>query len=165
MKKIILTLAVLCCIGLMAGCTDVPPKDTPTDTGLFPYDMFLFVEHEPEFYGDTDSLYAFLNKNVSYPKEAIEKKIEGTVFVRFVVERNGSITNAQVMRDIVYGSEEADSLAIELGCGAEVLRLVSMMPKWKPAVHYGDTVRYQYNLPVKFSLKDGIVPPSPNRKI
>ena len=155
MRKIFLTLVVLFCIGFGAAAQ----TDNLNDTAIFPYDMFLAVEHEPEFPGGIDSLYAFLNKNVRYPKEAIEKRIEGKVFVRFIVEKDGSITLAHILRDIVYGSEEADRLAAELGCGAEVIRVINMMPKWKPAMHNGKVVRYRFIVPIIFSLTEGIINP------
>lgn len=159
MKKAILTLAVLCGIGMTA----MAQTDIQNDTAIFPYDMFLAPEHLPEFIGGEDSLYAFLKKNVHYPKEAIEKKVEGKVFVSFIVEKDGSITNAKIVRDIIYGSEEADSLAAKLGCGAETLRVIKMMPKWKPTVHKGQTVRFQIVLGVKFSLTKGIINPYSNQ--
>ena len=159
MKKAILTLAVLCGIGMTA----MAQTDIQNDTAIFPYDMFLAPEHLPEFIGGEDSLYAFLKKNVHYPKEAIEKKVEGKVFVSFIVEKDGSITNDKIVRDIIYGSEEADSLAAKLGCGAETLRVIKMMPKWKPTVHKGQTVRFQIVLGVKFSLTKGIINPYSNQ--
>lgn len=161
--KTIRELAVLCGIFLMSACNNMAQTDTPNDTAIFPYDMFLVVEHDPEFPGGIDSLYAFLNKNVRYPQKAVEKKIEGKVFVRFVIEKDGSITNARILRDIVYGSEEADSMAAELGCGAEIIRVINMMPKWKPAVNNGKVVRYEFSLPVKFSLTEGITNPVSNQ--
>ena len=79
-----------------------------------------------------------------------------------MVEKDGSLTNVRVLRDIVYGSEEADSLAAELGCGAEVIRVIKMMPRWKPAVNNGKVVRVEFSLPVKFSLTEGITNPLSN---
>lgn len=162
MKKIFLTLTVLFVLGAMTACKnmlpkDMAPKDDPNNTMIY-----KIVETEPCFPGGYDSLFAFLNTNVRYPEEAVEKKIEGKIIVTFVVEKDGSITNAQILRDIVYGSEEADSLAAELGCGTEVLRVIDMMPKWEPAVIHGYIVRFLYYLPVYFSLTEGegIVNPS-----
>ena len=119
--------------------------------------MFLIVEHEPEFPGGMDSLYSFLNKNIHYPPKARERKYEGKVYAQFIVEKDGSITNAQIVRDIVYGNEEADSIAAELGCGAEVLRVINRMPKWKPASNNGTISRYKFMLPIEFSLSEGIL--------
>lgn len=162
MKKTIKGLVVLCGIVLMSAGNIVAQTNDLNDTALFPYGMFLVVEHNPEFPCGVDSLYAFLNKNIRYPQKAVEKKIEGKVFVKFVVEKDGSLTNVRVLRDIVYGSKEADGLAAELGCGAEVIRVIKMMPRWKPAVNNGKVVRVEFSLPVKFSLTEGITNPLSN---
>ncbi len=159
MKKTILTLMVLFVLGAMTACKNMLPKDDPNNTMIY-----RIVETLPCFPGGDDSLFAFLNTNVRYPEEAVEKKIEGKIFVSFVVEKDGSITNAQILRDIVYGSEEADSLAAELGCGTEVLRVIDMMPKWEPAVIHGYIVRCLYHLPVRFSLTEGEGVVSPSSK-
>lgn len=174
MKKAILTLAVLCGIGLMAGCkgggtsaelddrtsTDADslsqkeilmtppdyfdkyliPSEGPIDTMGLDTMIFTFCEVDAEFPGSEDSLNAFLHKNIRYPKDAKDKKIEGTVYVSFVVERDGDITDAKVVRDIGYG------------CGEEALRVLNTMPKWKPATQHGYAVRQQNNLPISFSL-------------
>jgi TonB family protein len=122
------------------------------DTSNLDTEIFIHSQVWPEFPGGEDSLEAFLKKNIRYPKKAKEQKIEGRVFVRFIVERDGSITDAKIMRDIVYGSSEADSLAATLGCGAEALRVIKMMPKWSPATHRGYKVRFQYTFPIQFRL-------------
>lgn len=87
-----------------------------------------------------EKLMQFIFKNIKYPNEAKEKGIEGTVFVKFVVEKDGSIYDADVLRGIGGG------------CDEEVLRLVQMMPKWVPATKNGRPVKSQFNLPVKFKL-------------
>ena len=156
---------MMCALGMMVACAqNKQPTDQPSDSAIWGEtadggEIFLIVEHDPEFPGGIDSLFSFLNKNIRYPEEAIKRKIEGNIFVRFIVEKDGSITNAEILRDIVYGSEEADSLATQLGCSAEVLRVIDMMPKWKPASNHGSIVRYRFSLPVKFSLSEGIVKP------
>lgn len=146
MKKILLVCAIVCALGV-SGCihSNDYPKYDPSLTTVHHY-----AERNPEFPGGIDSMFAFLNRNIRYPKEAIEKNIEGKVYVQFIVEQDGSITDAHIVRDIVYGSEEADSLAAVLGCGAEVIRVVNTMPKWKPAVQDGYVIRFVYNLPVGF---------------
>lgn len=102
--------------------------------------IFSVVEDDPEFPGGMDSLLAFLQRNIVYPKLAKENKIEGKVYVTFVVEIDGSISNIKVLRDIGGG------------CGQEVVRVVKLMPKWIPGKQQGKPVRVQYNLPVKFEL-------------
>jgi protein TonB len=84
---------------------------------------------------------AFLAKNIEYPEQAKKEKITGRVFVSFVVEKNGEVSNVKILRGIGGG------------CDEEALRVVSKMPKWKPGKDdYGNSVRVQYNLPIKFAL-------------
>ena len=124
--------------------------------------MYLTVHHHGEFDTHEQPLLkdvVAIDRAIRYPEEAIKRKIEGKIYTRFIVEKDGSITNAEIIRDIVYGNEEADSLAVRLGCGAEVIRVINMMPKWKPASDCGTIVRYQFILPVMFSLSEGIINP------
>lgn len=164
MKRILLIAVLLCCNWLVASCQSPSQNTQPADSTLWGEtadggELFLFVEQDPEFPGGWDSLYSFLNRNIHYPPKAKEKKIEGIIYTQFIVGKDGSITNAKILRDIVYGSAEADSLAVELGCSAEVLRVIGMMPRWKPASNNGTVVRYKFSLPVKFSLRQGIINP------
>ena len=102
----------------------------------------VVVEDDPEFPGGMEALYKFLQDNVQYPQLALENGIEGRVYVTFVVEEDGSITNPRLLRDIGGG------------CGQEALRVVKMMPKWKPGKQSGKPVRVQFNLPVNFVLPE-----------
>ena len=102
--------------------------------------IFSVVEDDPEFPGGMDSLLAFLQRNIVYPELARENGIEGKVYVTFVVETDGSISNVKVLRDIGGG------------CGLEAVRVVKLMPKWKPGKQAGKAVRVQYNLPIYFVL-------------
>lgn len=161
MKKMLLAFSIVCALALNIGCK-TPTRDTQHDSSAVSEDgdeLFLFIEHEPDFPGGLDSLYSFLNHNIHYPEKAIERGIEGMVYVQFIVEKDGSLTHAQIVRDIVYGSEEADSLSAELGCGAVVLRVINMMPKWKPGSNNGTVCRYLFHLPIEFSLNEGIKKP------
>ena len=103
-------------------------------------EVFVVVEDDPEFPGGTDSLIAFIQRNLVYPRQAIDNKIEGKVYVTFTIEVDGSISNVRLLRDIGGG------------CGAEAVRVVKMMPKWKPGRQHGKPVRVQYNLPISFEL-------------
>lgn len=105
-------------------------------------EIFVVVENEPEFPGGMDSLMAFLARNIVYPKTAKENGIQGKVFLTFCVEKDGSISNIKVLRDIGGG------------CGAEAVRVVKMMPKWTPGKQRGKAVRVQYNLPIQFTLDE-----------
>ena len=104
-------------------------------------EIFIVVEDDPEFPGGKDSLYAFIERNLVYPQWAKDNKIEGKVYVSFTVETDGSISNIKVLRDIGGG------------CGAEAVRVLMKMPKWKPGKQRGKSVRVQFNLPIEFKLK------------
>jgi protein TonB len=104
-------------------------------------EIFTVVENDPEFPGGTEALYKYLATNIKFPQLARDNNISGRVYVTFVVERDGSITGARVLRDIGGG------------CGAEAIRVVKAMPKWTPGKQRGKPVRVQYNLPVAFILQ------------
>jgi len=103
--------------------------------------IFMVVESMPEFPGGEAALYKFLAENIKYPQMAKESGIQGRVFVTFVVERDGRVTDVRVLRGIGGG------------CDEEAIRVVSNMPKWAPGKQRGKPVRVQYNLPVKFTLQ------------
>lgn len=96
----------------------------------------------PEFPGGTEALYNFLAGNIKYPQIARESNIQGTVFVTFVIEQDGSVSNASILRGIGGG------------CDQEAMRVVNKMPRWSPGKNsLGRPVRVQLNLPVKFILE------------
>lgn len=103
-------------------------------------DVFTLVEVAPMYIGGQTAMMQFLSKNLQYPAEAMEKNVQGTVYVSFIVEKDGSISNVVLKRDI--GS----------GCGEEAVRVVKMMPKWTPGKQKGKEVRTQFVLPVTFKL-------------
>lgn len=86
-------------------------------------------------------LLSYVYQNIRYPEPARTSNIEGLVVVQFVIEKDGSVSNAHLLRDIGGG------------CGGEALRVVNSMPEWTPGMQRGRAVRVQMNLPVKFSLK------------
>ncbi len=104
--------------------------------------IFTIVENQPEFPGGTSALMQFLQQNLRYPGDARENGIQGTVFVSFVVEKNGDITNVKILR----GVPEGESLSVE------ALRVVELMPAWQPGKQRGENVRVQFNLPIRFVL-------------
>jgi TonB family protein len=83
----------------------------------------------------------FLYGNLKYPKEARKKKCQGTVYIKFVVEKDGTLSNHEIVRDI------------GCGCGEEALRVIKMMPPWEPATQRGKPVKVQFNLPIRFMLE------------
>lgn len=103
--------------------------------------IFMVVESMPEYPGGEAALYKFLAENIKYPQMAKESGIQGRVFVTFVVERNGAVTDVRILRGIGGG------------CDEEAIRVVTNMPQWTPGKQRGKSVRVQYNLPVKFTLQ------------
>lgn len=104
-------------------------------------EIFTVVEEMPEFPGGMAKLAEYLAKNIKYPQLARESGIQGRVFINFVVENDGSVTNVKVMRSLGGG------------CDEEAVRVVKSMPKWKPGKQRGKPVRVSYNLPVNFKLQ------------
>ena len=104
-------------------------------------EIFVFVEKYPEYPGGEEALYEYLGKNIQYPEMARDNGITGTVVIKFVVEKDGSITKASILREIGGG------------CGKEALRIVNSMPKWKPGMQSGKPVRTEFTLPVQFQLQ------------
>jgi protein TonB len=102
---------------------------------------FIVVEEMPSYPGGDEARIKFISENVVYPVIARESNTQGTVYVTFVVEADGSITDVKVLRGI--GS----------GCDEEALRVVKMMPKWNAGKQSGKSVRVQFNLPIKFTLQ------------
>jgi len=104
-------------------------------------EVFTVVEQNPEFVGGNAAMYAWLGKNIKYPAAASRANISGKVFVSFTVNTDGSITDAQVLKGLGFGTDE------------EAIRVVKSMPKWKPGKQSGRPVRVKYNLPISFQLE------------
>lgn len=105
--------------------------------------VFTVVEQMPKYPGGEDALVKYLSENIKYPENARKKGIQGTVFVTFVVEKDGKVSNARVLRGV---DTELDK---------EALRVVSEMPKWFPGKEGGKPVKVQYNLPIAYKLDAG----------
>lgn len=110
------------------------------EQGAKTYDV---VEEMPQFPGGPSALMQYLSRSVKYPEEAYKKNIQGRVIVNFVVEKDGSITNAKVVRSI-------DPLL-----DAEALRVVNSMPKWQPGKQNGVPATTKYTVPITFKLESG----------
>jgi protein TonB len=108
---------------------------TGADTTYFP------AEEMPEFPGKEQALYKFIGDNVNYPKECRKKSIEGTVYIKFKVDNTGEITEMTVIKGVHPLLNE------------EAMRVIGMLPKWKPGRQEGIPVSVMYTLPIKFSLK------------
>lgn len=121
---------------------DVPPPPEPKDTKPVDEDKpFITVEQNPEFPNGVKAMYQFLGANIKYPAPARENNIEGTVYVGFVVGRDGTIRDVVVKRGIGGG------------CNEEAVRVVQLMPKWHPGRQNGKAVSVAYTIPIKFALQ------------
>ena len=102
--------------------------------------VYDVVEKMPEYPGGMGEMMKYLSMNIRYPQAAQKAGVQGRVMVQFVVEADGTINNAKVVKSV---SEELD---------AEALRVIEKMPKWKPGMHRGDAVRVKYTIPISFRL-------------
>jgi TonB family protein len=130
---------------------DVPPPPPPigenakqqsytTDTTIF-----VVVDQMPEFPGGDEARMKYLMENINYPEEARKKGIQGTVYISFVVEADGRITDVKILRGIGGG------------CNEEAVRVVENMPNWIPGKQRGQAVRVQFNMPFRFTLGEKAV--------
>ncbi len=99
------------------------------------------VQEMPEFPGGEMIMYKYFSEAINYPDEAKEIGVQGRVFINFVVEPDGAVTNGKLLRGIGGG------------CDEEAIRVVKSMPKWTPGKQNGIPVRVSFNLPIKFTLQ------------
>ena len=104
--------------------------------------IFQVVEDDPQFPGGIQELMKYLQKNIKYPSICQEQGIQGRVIVQFVVEKDGSIADVQVIK------------AVNPYLDKEAVRVVSTMPKWSPGKQRGKPVRVRFTLPVTFRLSN-----------
>ena len=136
-----------------ASLTDMIPLELNAATDTSIADVFKVVEQMPQFPGCEEvegemqkkcaqkKMLEFIYKNIRYPKTAMEANIEGTVVVRFIVDKSGAIRDATILREIGGG------------CGEEAKKTIEAMPTWIPGKQKGKAVNVYYNLPIKFRLE------------
>ena len=106
-------------------------------------EVFTVVENPPEYIGGQAAMIEFLTQNIVYPKAEREKGIQGTVYVTFIVETNGNLSNVKVIR------------GVNKALDTEAVRVVNLMSKrWKAGTFKGKPVRVQFNLPIKYALEE-----------
>ena len=108
-------------------------------------EVYMVVEEAPEYPGGYQALLDLLRKNVKYPAICRDNGIQGRVVVSFVVDKDGSVVEPEVVS------------SVHPALDAEALRVISLMPKWKPGSQRGETVRVKFSVPVTFSLGDGAI--------
>ena len=131
--------------------TQGEPGDNPdgyppnVSTGLVttvPIDKIIdFAEIMPEFPGGQDELNKYIGKNVKYPAFARENNISGTVYINFVIDKDGKPINVKIERGVNKSLDE------------EAMRVIKNMPTWSPGKQNGQTVKVQYTIPVSFKLQ------------
>ena len=105
-----------------------------------PDEIMDFTEVQAEFQGGMDGWYSYLKSNLTYPKQPQRMGIEGTVFLRFVINTDGSIQDVEVVRSV---DSQLDAAAVDV---------IQNSPKWKSARHHGRPVRSRMTIPIKFKL-------------
>ena len=103
-------------------------------------EFFMVVENMPEFPGGDLGLMKFIQKNVRYPAIAKEYNITGKVYVSFIVDKQGNVTNVKIVR------------GVDKNLDAEAVRVVSSLPKYKPGKQRGKAVRVMFTIPINFTL-------------
>lgn len=124
-----------------ADAVDLADLDTKAEVVEEEQAPFTVVEQMPEFPGGDAARIQFLQQNISYPQIAKESGITGTVYVTFVVGKDGRLSNFKILRGIGGG------------CDEEAIRVLKLMPPWIAGKQGGKTVPVQFNLPIRFTLQ------------
>jgi len=103
--------------------------------------VFLRVEDPPKFIGGKEVLFHFIKQHLKYPEEARKAQVSGKVELQFIIEKDGTVSNAEVI------------WALGRGCDEEALRVMKLMPKWKPGRQSGRAVRVKFTMPIMFALE------------
>lgn len=127
-------IALFLCMTFAAG---VRAQDT---TKTQP-NIFAAIEQEPAFPGGLPAFYKYITTSLKYPQVARILGLTGKVFISFIVERDGSVSDVRPVK------------CMGAGCESEAVRVVSMSPKWIPGVQKGRAVRVQYTMPISFNLQ------------
>lgn len=111
------------------------------EDGADPNKIFQSVAVQPEYPGGMDAFRKWVGSTMQYPQSAIDAGVKGTIELTFVVERDGSLTDIKVLRDLGYGTGQA------------AVNLLKRSKKWSPGIQNGRPVRVQYKLPIAMSLQ------------
>ena len=103
-------------------------------------EAFMVIENMPQFPGGDEAMFEFFRNNVTYPENCIADSIQGRVIATFIVEKDGSITDIEVVR------------SVHPDLDAEAVRVINAMPAWNPGTQRGKPVRVMYTIPVLFKL-------------
>jgi periplasmic protein TonB len=103
-------------------------------------EVYEEVEVMPAYPGGQEALLEFLGENVKYPKNAAKNKIQGKVFVNFIVDETGAVTNAKIVR------------GVDPDLDKEALRVINLLEKWTPGKNKGKAVKVKFTIPINFAL-------------
>lgn len=126
----------------------LPPNYKTEDDYEIENDIFDVVQNMPEFPGGMPGLMEFIRQNIQYPQTAKQSKLEGSVIIQVVIDKDGSVIQPQILRSINPVSS-ADTVFCE-----EALRIVSIMPKWKPGSQHGMNMKVRFTFPIKFEYSE-----------
>lgn len=101
---------------------------------------FEQLEVKPEFPNGNEGLAKYLSENIKYPKKALKNGVSGKVFVQFVIDKTGKVTNVVAVR------------GVEKSLDKEAVRVIKSMPKWKPGMKDGQPVKVKYTIPINFKF-------------
>jgi periplasmic protein TonB len=118
-----------------------PEPSEPVEIKVTEEGEIVFVDTQAEFEGGYAALAKFLRKNLNYPRMAIDAGVTGKVFVSFVVDKFGEISDIQITKGIGFN------------CDEEAIRVIKAMPKWNPGRQGGRAVKSRFNLPIVFMLE------------
>ena len=140
MNRIKLTILLLF-IALTSFCQKIPDTKNQSVEDTTVYDLTA-INDKPQFVGGESELSSFINKNLQYPQEEKNNGLQGRVYITFVIDRDGSVTNVELYKGLKDGP----------GCDKEAIRIVGLMPKWIPGKVNGHPAKVRYIVPIKFQL-------------
>lgn len=110
---------------------------------------WIYMQNPPEYPGGYKNLKPFLESQIKYPKAALKAQVQGNVYVSFVIEKDGNLSNPKIQRALGYGTNE------------EAIRVLKLSPRWKPGLEKGKPVRTIYHTPISFKPKRPFKNPKP----
>ena len=140
MKNIALILLLFLGYAASAQVEEDWPVEMPEEPDTNEVYEFYQLEKRAEFPGGDDELMKYIARNFKYPELAKDSGVQGTMFVEFVVEKDGSITNVKLLKTLCCGLNK------------EALRVIKSMPKWEPAMQRDKPVRMKFRIPIRAKL-------------
>ncbi|HTA26409.1 MAG TPA: energy transducer TonB [Bacteroidia bacterium] len=135
------------CLSLLGFTNAFAQANTQNDNDK----VYVIVQTQPKFHGEVNK---YLSDSINYPEDAKAKNQQGTVYVSFVVEKDGSVSTVKILRGVCPSLDN------------ESVRVISHMPKWTPGMQNEHAVRVSYTVPIRYKLKDDILstPPPPPKQ-